>query len=409
MDAPEAERNIGILVYKSESPGIGGEIKQVPDDFLVEEIKDSGVVGFNQDTKGQAQTPGDFVHFTLEKKNWDTMRALKEISRRLGVSQRRFGFAGTKDKFAITRQRASVSGVSIEELSRVNIKDIALGDFTYADGAVQMGDLLGNRFTVTIRGIDCDPAERITAIAKELKNGFPNFFGIQRFGEIRPVTHLVGAEILMGDFEEAVMIYLTKVYGGESHPAKEARAQLCETRDFKGSAGSFQRMGYESAMINHLIEKPGDYQGALLSLPPTLTQMFVHAFQSYVFNLALSGYIGGGFAIERLPLVGYLTEPDEISAEILEKEGINKEMFRSRRREFNSKGNLRDCFVPVDDFEVLSVDKDEMNEGKLKTVLRFSLGKGSYATVFLSEVMKGQNPKGVSSRPQERRMSGNSR
>ena len=151
---PQLEALLGISVYKSDSLGVGGRLKTQPEDFTVEEITADGeLVSVDGDLPGD-ETPGEFTHFSLVKKNWDTMRALKEISRRVGVSQRRFSFAGTKDKQAVTAQKASVAGVSIEELKQVRLKDVTLKDFSYADQPVKLGNLSGNRFKVVVREID---------------------------------------------------------------------------------------------------------------------------------------------------------------------------------------------------------------------------------------------------------------
>src|SRR3990172_7057516 len=93
------------------------KIKQVPEDFEVDEIVD---------LIDKTKPSGEQTYFFVIKKNWTTESAIREISKRLGVSQRRFKFAGSKDKFAITKQ--SVSGFKIpeENLLRLKIKDISL-------------------------------------------------------------------------------------------------------------------------------------------------------------------------------------------------------------------------------------------------------------------------------------------
>ncbi|ODS35965.1 MAG: tRNA pseudouridine(13) synthase TruD [Candidatus Altiarchaeales archaeon WOR_SM1_79] len=390
------EEFVGIRCYGSKSKGVGGRIKVLPEDFTVEEItKEGAVPGIGEviDEAGD-DIGGNYTHFTLQKYNWDTMRAVKEISRRLGVSHNRLGFAGTKDKRALTTQKVSGYQIPIENLRSIKIKDLLLYDFEYADEGIDLGDLRGNRFTVTVRDIDLETGilqSRILKIHKELIGGFPNFFGIQRFGDIRPITHLVGKEILRGDFEQAVMIYLAEIFEGESEEALNARKFLGETKNFRDALKVFPKnLGYETAMLNHLVQRGDDYAGALRALPRKLRMMFVHAYQSYIFNLALSEYIKHGFTVERLPLAGYESEVDEISAGILEKEGITRDMFRiPGMRELSSRGNIRDCFIPVKDFEILKIEDDELNEGKKKAVLRFSLPKGCYATVLLREFMKG--------------------
>ena len=277
---PKLERLVGMEVYKSETPGIGGKLKLAPEDFIVEEITPGGqileVCGFKEHVTGyvpenETEIYGEYTHFVLKKCNWDTMRAIKEISRRLGISRGRLSFAGTKDKRALTVQRVSVRNVPIENLTKIRIKDIILGGFEYADDRVHLGDLRGNMFTITIRNIirdinsdsnsckdlngceqrgcelnDCDLSDRILndqidSISDELKTGIPNFFGVQRFGTIRPITHLVGKEILNGNFQEAVMIYLARDFEGEGDEVRNARISLSETGDIKKALVEFPK------------------------------------------------------------------------------------------------------------------------------------------------------------------------
>lgn len=394
---PELERSIGIDVYKSGIDGIGGRIKQIPEDFMVEEITPEGKIleiGKSGDfTKGQIS--GEYLHFTMQKRNWDTMLAIKEISKRLGISQNRFGFAGTKDKGALTTQRGSVWNISIENLEKVNINDITIGNFEYGDAGINLGDLWGNRFKITIRGLDLNKEvleERIKAIMGELVSGVPNFFGVQRFGTTRPITHLVGKEILKGDFRNAVMIYLTKKFEEETEETGKAREFIGKTNDFKEGLKILPKhLSYESAMLNHLVKKPADFIGALRRLPKKLRWMFVHAYQGFIFNKVLSDYIMRGIVVEKLPLAGYETEIDEITEKILDDEKIKLEDFKiSAMPELSSKGRYRDCFVEARDFKILDICEDELNTGKNKAIVQFSLLKGTYATTVIREFMKNR-------------------
>jgi len=393
---PSLEQAIGISCYTTDSDGIGGRIKQQPEDFVVEEVTPEGIVlEVGKQRAMNAGNPGSFVHCTLEKKNWDTMRAVKEIARRLGVSQRRICYAGTKDKMAVTTQRISVSGKTIEDLKRISIRDLTLRDFNYADDNLGLGSLSGNRFTITIRGIKLGEEElrnRIDAISKGLASGFPNFFGVQRFGTTRPITHLVGREIVRGDFEKAVLVYLAKTFDGENEEALKARKRLSETGDFKEALKYFPKnLGYEFSMLNHLVAKPGDFRGALRVLPEGLSRMFVHAYQSYIFNKSLSEYIKKNIVVERLPLVGFESSLDEFTEKILEEENVKPEDFKvTEATSLGSKGESRECFAEVKDLKLLDIVVDELNEGSSKAVLQFSLQSGAYATTLLREYMKNE-------------------
>ncbi|MFH1125846.1 MAG: tRNA pseudouridine(13) synthase TruD [Candidatus Altiarchaeota archaeon] len=396
LKPPELERLIGIECYKTDVEGIGGRLKQQPEDFVVEEITQDGIIlEVGKESIKDLSHSGGFVHCTLEKINWDTMRAVKEIARSLRVSQKRIGYAGTKDKKAVTTQRISISGVTIEDLQKISLKDLTLRDFAYQDDNIGLGNLRGNRFTITIRGIDMEGDEiesAVSANSSSLASGFPNFFGVQRFGVQRPITHLVGREIIRGNFERAVSIYLSEVFEGENSEAVEARRLLSETGDFKDALKNFPRnLGYEISMLNHLAVKPFDFKGALRVLPKGLSRMFVHGYQSYIYNKSLSRYIKRDIVVERLPLAGFESQVDEITQEVLEEEGVKLEEFRVKgMSELGSRGELRDCFIGVDDFILSCVGSDELNEGRCKAVVRFSLPAGAYATTLLREYMKNE-------------------
>jgi len=397
INPPELERSLGMEVYKSKTAGIGGALKALPEDFTVEEIGiDGGLAGVCNPAEAVEEDPGelgDNLHLTMQKYNWDTMRAVKEIAKRLHVSVGRIGYAGTKDKRAVTAQRISIWKMRMEDVQRVQIKDILLRDYEYSDRRIELGDLEGNRFTVVVRDLGGDlgrVGERINAVIGELYGQVPAFYGVQRFGTTRPITHLVGREIVKGDFYGALMVYLAKDYPGEKAEIREARKRLMETGDFREALKSFpERLGYENAMLNYLVQRPEDYVGAFRVLPKNLSMMFVHAYQGYIYNRALSGYIRRGIPVERLPLPGFATDLDEITAELIDEEGVELEQFRVCRAPWmGSKGDYRECFTPVEDFELVDVSADELNSGKNKAVMRFSLQKGNYATVLLREIMK---------------------
>lgn len=395
---PKLEKIVGLEVYATKTEGIGGKIKKLPEDFIVEEIyPEDKILSLNTEDKNSndKKERTSYVHFTLWKYNWDTLRAIREISKRLRVSRKRFGFSGTKDKRAITTQRVSLWNVPIENLMKIKIKDIEIRDPKYEKERINLGDLLGNRFTITIREIhksENEIKENINATIKELNFKIPGFFGLQRFGIQRPITHLVGKEILKKNFKEAVMLYLAEYSQSESEKSRNARKFLLEKQDFREAIKIFPKnLSYEITMLNHLIKAKNDYIGALRKLPKKLRLMFIHAYQAYIFNKALSFCIKKEIYPEKLPLVGYKSNIDEITEKILENEGIKKEDFLIKEMpEMSSEGSERDSFFEFKDFEILAIADDEFSKDCKKVVIKFSLPKGAYATILLRELMKNE-------------------
>jgi len=188
----------------------------------------------------------------------------------------------------------SIRGVSEEQLSHVDLPRVRLEPLGRANKGIGLGDLRGNDFDITVRNIAMQPAEceaRLKAVDSGISGagGVPNFFGYQRFGIVRPITHLVGKKLLKGDVEGAAMDYIALSFPGESEENKKARNMVMETRDFKEGIRLYPlNLRYERTMMHHLIERPGDYAGAFRSLSPKLLKLFIHAYQSYLFNKLLS-------------------------------------------------------------------------------------------------------------------------
>ncbi|KDE54888.1 tRNA pseudouridine(13) synthase TruD [Methanoculleus sp. MH98A] len=286
------EQELGMRYYASDAPGIGGRLRASPADFVVEELP-----------LPISDQNGPHLICLLTKTNWELQRAVKEIAKRLGISHRRIAWAGTKDKNAVTTQFISIYNVTPEAVEQVHLADISLEVVGRSQHPLSLGSLAGNRFDIVIRDcIEDGLPARVQAATEVASAGIPNYYGLQRFGVVRPVTHLVGERILKGDYEGGVATYIGRGYPRESEEAQRARTHFAETRDARAALADLPvRMTYERAMANHLVANPGDYAGALRALPPKLLSLLVSAYQSYLFNRALSSRIDAGMS---------LTEPE---------------------------------------------------------------------------------------------------
>jgi tRNA pseudouridine13 synthase len=381
---------LGLQYFATDTLGIGGRLRCYCEDFLVDELPKAF----------PACEEGDYLHFTLEKRNWETIAAIRNISISLGVSPNRFGYAGNKDKRALTRQRAAVWRVKPDRLMEVRIEGIRLSDFVVSDSRLSLGDLEGNRFRITVRDPDL-PIEQLVETLQETREqidacGIPNYYGYQRFGTIRPNSHLVGKKLIQGDAEGAVMSYLGNPCEAEREDVKRARQYLDQTRDYKGALRLYpRRLGFERAMLDHLANNSGDYVGAIRTLPKKLGRLLVQAYQSYLFNRILSAAIESGLEMtnESLPLIGFRTEVDDIPSEILkttlDRESISPRDFYIRAiPELSSEGAIRKASVKVRPY--FSV-QESCEETERAVTFEFSLPPGSYATTIIREFMKA-NP-----------------
>ncbi|MFA4877807.1 MAG: tRNA pseudouridine(13) synthase TruD [Methanoregula sp.] len=289
------ERDLGMRYYASDAAGIGGKLRSVAEDFIVEEIPPEPKSG----------TTGPYLICNLKKTNWELQHAVKEIAKRLAISHRRIGWAGTKDRNAVTTQRISIYDVTAEQVAAVRLKDLVLEPIGSSNESLLLGDLKGNRFNILIRDTESpDLAGQVESITRTASTAIPNYFGLQRFGALRPVTHRVGEWILRGDYEQAVLTYVSMVFPGESDTARTVRSAFYETRDIETALHHFPvQLSFERSMLHYLRSHPDDYAGALKELPPKLLSMFVSAFQSYLFNSALSQRFDDGHTMHD-PLPG---------------------------------------------------------------------------------------------------------
>lgn len=349
------------------------EIKKEPEDFIVEEITPEGkVLAIGTKRKKRIPGSGDQLVCALEKNNWDTLFAMREVAGRLHVSPKRIGFAGTKDKRAVTAQRISIWKVKEKDVENLRIKDIRIVPLAYSDKRMEMGDLWGNRFTIKVY---------TSRKPKRLKE-VPNFFGEQRFGALRSITHLVGKEILRGNLENAVKIYLGLRSPEEKEETALARKRLAKGWDYRGALSYFpQYLRHERTLLGHLASGPNDYAGALRKLPRSLLLMFVHAYQSYLFNRFLQTVLEKKLKYRQGPLYGYKLKPkNALEKRILEEEGLEpKDFLLKSMPELSHKGTRRDLFVQLKGFRA-------MERGEGFVTVRFSLLKGAYATSALRAI-----------------------
>ena len=446
------DKQLGIEVYASKSLGIGGVIREAVDDFVVEEVlADGSKASVNGAVAGRVLgstlQKQKYLLCVLVKRNWDTFIAIKNVAKQLGIDQRRIQIAGIKDAKAITAQHLTIEDGLIEDAAKVNVKDIQLYPVGYLREALSLFYLLGNYFTIKIKAIkhkESTVETRISQTLEELEalGGIPNFFGHQRFGTTRPITHLVGKALVRGDFEEAAMLFLAKPSVHEHPASRQARQELQSTRNFKQALENFpKQLRFERLMLNHLADKPDDFIGAFQRLPVKLQELFVQAHQSYLFNRFLSERVKHGYslnkaevgdyvvAIERsglpltsmaknvtaetlasvneqikagklrvaLPIIGVKQKlaqgaMGQIEKEVLEEEEIKLENLRINPLSWiGGKGGLRTAVTPIKDFKQRDVLANASGKD-CQAELSFMLLRGSYATVVLREIMKPKSP-----------------
>lgn len=268
--------------------GIGGIIRQRPEDFVVEEIP-------------LAPPAGQGEHFLLfvQKVNLTTEQVARVLCEHFGVPRDAIGFAGQKDRVAVTRQCFSVHapGRRLEDFGMLEHDRIGVLWADRHDRKLRRGDLVGNRFVIRVRQVDPATAPRAARCLRVLERvGVPNRFGIQRFG-VRHRNHLVGREIFRGQARAAVEAMLAP---GGPDPHAEAWNHFARGEYRQAAAtlpGSFR---VERLVLSELARGKSPEQ-ALVRVPLSDQGFYLSAFQSAVFNLVLERRLASGTFAQALP------------------------------------------------------------------------------------------------------------
>ena len=438
-------------IYTTQTSGIGGKIRGATENFQVEETLVDGSKAQITPPKEETQALGASLErqrhllCVLVKQNWDTFIATKNVANQLGLGQNSIQIAGIKDAKAITAQYVTVENLTTEDVAKVTVRGVQIRPVGYLRNPLSIFYLLGNNFKIKITDITQDPAivnAQVNQTIEEVTQlgGIPNFYGHQRFGTTRPITHHVGKAILEGDFEKAALLFLAKPSPNEHEESRQARTELQQTHDFKAALEHYpKQLRYERSMLNYLNEKPNEFVKAFNVLPLKLQVLFVQAYQSYLFNRFLSERVKAGLPLNRaelgdfvvnvertglpmvnisqtvtvqnqnkinealttgklrlaLPIVGFKQKLSggimgELEQRILQQEDVNLNGFRvTINSKLGDRGSLRTALTPVRNFKLLKTSKDING---LTVSLEFMLLRGCYATVLLREIIKPQNP-----------------
>ncbi len=336
------------------------QLKQLPEDFIVKEI-----------SKVELKPNGRYLYFKLKKRGHNTLTALTYIAKKLNLKESQFGFAGNKDKEAVTEQVCSVQGVGKDKLLSVKLNDVSIEFLSYGDKPVSLGDLEGNKFEIVIRNLD---KETIMLIKY-----FPNYFDEQRFSKSNVEK---GEALVRKDFKTAV----------ELEHSKECK--------------------------QHLQKIPTDFVGALKQVPMRLLRLYVNSYQSRMWNETLArhlrkkskvikeeDYSQGKFVFVKnadlfkelnVPIIGFDAEELEATAEIkkiimelmLEEKLDYADFIIKQIPQLTLEGELRKAFAEVKELVIGKEENDELNSRKKKIKVSFTLGKGSYATMAVRAMVK---------------------
>ena len=390
----DIDSQIGISVYTSKFPGIGGKIRINPENFEVSELISKRATNSITDESGYAV-------YKLKKKKIDTNHALSGVFRKTGV---RLKSLGLKDASAVTEQYVGSphKGKPIEDFSTEKYSLTKIG---FTKKPLSKKDMIGNNFKIQIS--DC--SDGLSSFNEH--NHVLNFYGYQRFGSKRPVTHLIGKAILHRDFDMAVDLILSFTSSYDSAENSEIREKLSDKTNYKKYYDQVpSQMDIEKIVLKEMIDHDDSIR-AIRAIPLSLRRFYIQAYQSFIFNQSLSSAFLDGenlFAaksgdvcydsksiigkfkdgIEQylsLPFVGYSyykkTRFDhQISKILIQEEITPKDFFIKEMQEVSSEGGFRQASIHCSDYF------------SNKNNVEFSLSRGSFATILLREVMKPDDP-----------------
>ncbi|MBR9693296.1 tRNA pseudouridine(13) synthase TruD, partial [Candidatus Woesearchaeota archaeon] len=207
-------------------------LKQVPEDFIVEELSSYAV-----------KEAGNYLLLKITKKGLNTEDVARVLAEKLKISRKSVGYAGTKDKHAITTQHFSVKGAKKEQIEKIRLGNVEIEFLGYVSESLALGMLIGNKFTITVRNLKGDEEFSMPSCV-------PNYYDEQRFQE---QNARVGEALVRKEFKTACELV-----------SKERR--------------------YQKRIEEHLARSPNDYVGAIRILHVPLLKMYLHAFQSRLWN-----------------------------------------------------------------------------------------------------------------------------
>jgi len=177
--------------YSLNHSSIDFHFKQTPRDFVVEEIP---LYEFSGE--------GEHLVLFVRKKSMSTLELVSAIAKYLNIKNKDIGYAGLKDKHAMTKQYISLHKKHEADLENFNLDNVKIISKTYHNNKIRIGHLRGNRFYIKLKKVNPTSAQKIDEALKNIANdGMPNFFGYQRFGNDGD-NHIVGEKIAKGEKKE---------------------------------------------------------------------------------------------------------------------------------------------------------------------------------------------------------------
>jgi tRNA pseudouridine13 synthase len=384
------------------------KLKQQPGDFIVEELSCVPI----------SSEKDEHTVFLMEKQEIDTFDAIRRIAQRLRISLFEIGYAGLKDKHALARQFVSIP--TRYNVQGLKMDSVVLTKRGYTRKKIKVGDLAGNRFTILVRDLYEKELSDIVQKASTIPaSGVPNYFDSQRFGSVTDTT-FIGKDVVLHKYEHAVKQYLTSYQKSEPKKIKDEKRRILAQWQDLTKVRVFTK--HLAAVIKEYL-RTNDWCAAYRKIPANLREMYVNAYQSYLWNECVKEILKHTvekkklfpveYAVGSLLFYTHLTQHEmtalpkgfptiseqarfsddeqRIVGRILAKEGVALADFSIEADTGNFfKTRLRELLLLPDEFMVSESAKDDLNsKGNMERYMiriSFSLPKGSYATIVTKRI-----------------------
>jgi tRNA pseudouridine13 synthase len=377
------------------------KLKQLPEDFAVEELN-----------KFELKESGNYKLYLLEKKSMETFYLLSYLSKKNNIPVSEFGIAGLKDKHAVTKQYLTIP--KKYDIKTIKEQNFSLNFLGFVSEQLKSGDLQGNKFTITVRDVKKGEVEGIINKSKAIDQGMPNYFDSQRFGSVLN-REFIAKYLIKKDYEKAVKLFLTETSKFEKADVKKDKKKILENWEF------LSKISIKIKTFRIIIEeflKTKDWLKAYKKIPNNLREIYISAYQSYLWNECVKELLRQKIDKKRLYSVKYnigslefyksiseeekksLPEtfktishdikPTETEKKIIEKilarEEIKIEDFDIRQQTDSFfKSHERKVIIFPGSFSISEPQVDELNDkgknNRFKFIVSFSMSKGSYATI----------------------------
>lgn len=409
------DAELGMGAYASEALPCGARARTSEEDFQVEEVVSLALMTGDP-------LPGYFPVYRVEKRSIDTFHMEGELSKALGS---RISYGGLKDSRAVAVQYVTPTSARSSRPMTVSRPQFEAKLVGYLPGPISRGSVLGNRFAISLK--ECCPAvgEIIGGVMELAKSGgIPNYFGYQRFGVSGPGTHRIGRAIVMRRFEEAVELLLESPRPDDDAGTREAREEMTRGNYQRGRELLPPGQDLERLVAGRLAQDPEDKIRALRGLPVKVRRLYVQAYQSYIFNKAVSlamddgvdistaqrgdnwGEVKDGAVASRVGSAGeappdgagpmvqlagyafrdYGSRFDSLLVKAMKDEQVApRDFYVKEMQELSAEGGFRIAH--------LVLAEPHFSTAGNTALLSFRLARGQYATVLLREIIKPAEPR----------------